>query len=141
MAGRRSGSLLFCTVLSILRTPALGALTLKNVKPKPLLQIRGFEPLVTVIVPASTKARSSRRPCVRPREQYREPGNPRRDDGSTDDTAEVVLALATANPSIRLIRQSNGAAKAANHALTLARGDIVVAVDADTLVAPKRSRR
>ncbi|HEX7668266.1 MAG TPA: glycosyltransferase family 2 protein, partial [Polyangiaceae bacterium] len=59
------------------------------------------------------------------------------DDGSTDETSEVVSALAAENPEIRLIRQTNGGkSAAANHGLETARGEIVVAVDADTLVTP-----
>jgi peptidoglycan-N-acetylglucosamine deacetylase len=60
------------------------------------------------------------------------------DDGSTDATADVVASLAAAHPSIRLIKQQNGGkASAANRALHAARGEIVVAVDADTIVSPQ----
>jgi cellulose synthase/poly-beta-1,6-N-acetylglucosamine synthase-like glycosyltransferase/peptidoglycan/xylan/chitin deacetylase (PgdA/CDA1 family)/spore germination protein YaaH len=129
----------FCTVLAILRILFLGGLTLKNVKPKPLVDSVGFEPLVTVIVPAFNEGKvitATLRSILA--STYRNLEILVVDDGSTDDTADVVLAFAAGNPSIRLIRQTNGGkAKAANHALTEARGDIVVAVDADTLVGPE----
>ena len=129
----------FCTVLSILRILFLGALTLKNARPKPLVHSEGFEPLVTVIVPAFNEGKvitTTLRSLLA--STYRNLEILVVDDGSTDDTADVVLGLAATNPSIRLIRQANGGkAKAANHALAEARGDIVVAVDADTLVAPE----
>ena len=134
------GALFFvCTVLSILRILFLGALTLKNVKPKPTVNVPGFEPLVSIIVPAynegkviSTTLRSLLASTYRNFEILVI------DDGSTDDTAEVVTAMAAQHPAIRLIRQTNGGkSKAANRALSEARGDIVVAVDADTMVAPE----
>ncbi|HEX4335030.1 MAG TPA: glycosyltransferase [Polyangiaceae bacterium] len=135
------GALFFaCTVLSILRILFLGALTLKNVKPKAsLIDTTGFEPLVSIIVPAynegkviSTTLRSLLATSYKNFEILVI------DDGSTDDTAEVVEAMSLQYPAIRLLRQTNGGkSKAANHALGQARGDIVVAVDADTMVAPE----
>src|SRR4029077_4976005 len=59
------------------------------------------------------------------------------DDGSTDATANVIAAMAAQHPRIRLIGQPNrGKSAAANNALRQARGEIVVAVDADTIVVP-----
>jgi cellulose synthase/poly-beta-1,6-N-acetylglucosamine synthase-like glycosyltransferase/peptidoglycan/xylan/chitin deacetylase (PgdA/CDA1 family) len=56
------------------------------------------------------------------------------DDGSTDDTAPIVVRLAADDPHIRLIQQPNrGKAAALNRAFVEARGDIVVTLDADTL--------
>jgi biofilm PGA synthesis N-glycosyltransferase PgaC len=55
-------------------------------------------------------------------------------DGSTDDTAPIVVRLAADDPHIRLIQQPNrGKAAALNRAFVEARGDIVVTLDADTL--------
>jgi cellulose synthase/poly-beta-1,6-N-acetylglucosamine synthase-like glycosyltransferase/peptidoglycan/xylan/chitin deacetylase (PgdA/CDA1 family)/spore germination protein YaaH len=59
------------------------------------------------------------------------------DDGSTDATAERALAAAAGDARMRLIRQPNrGKASALNHALSEARGEIVVTIDADTAVEP-----
>jgi len=59
------------------------------------------------------------------------------DDGSTDGTSEVLAAAVGDDPRVRLVRQSNhGKASALNHALSLARGEIVVCLDADTLFVP-----
>jgi cellulose synthase/poly-beta-1,6-N-acetylglucosamine synthase-like glycosyltransferase len=59
------------------------------------------------------------------------------DDGSTDETAPRVRECSVADARIRLVRQRNtGKAGALNNGLKIARGDIVVTVDADTVVAP-----
>jgi glycosyltransferase involved in cell wall biosynthesis len=51
------------------------------------------------------------------------------DDGSTDNTAEVVRSM---GPNIRYLRQNNaGPAAARNHALRLASGEFVAFLDAD----------
>jgi cellulose synthase/poly-beta-1,6-N-acetylglucosamine synthase-like glycosyltransferase/peptidoglycan/xylan/chitin deacetylase (PgdA/CDA1 family)/spore germination protein YaaH len=134
------GALFFvCTVLSIVRILFLGGLTLKNVKPKPRTESAGYEPLVSIIVPAYNEGKvitTTLRSLLAT--TYKNSEIIVVDDGSTDDTAAVVAALAEKQPRIRLIRQTNGGkSKAANHALAEARGEIVVAVDADTIVAPE----
>ncbi|MDS4027816.1 MAG: glycosyltransferase [Candidatus Contendobacter sp.] len=54
-------------------------------------------------------------------------------DGSTDDTAEIVAGLAAMDPRIHLISQPNlGKAQAMNRALEAARHEIIVLLDADT---------
>ena len=55
------------------------------------------------------------------------------DDGSKDDTAEVVRTVFADNPRVRLITMANGGkATALNRGLAEARGEVVVALDADT---------
>jgi cellulose synthase/poly-beta-1,6-N-acetylglucosamine synthase-like glycosyltransferase/peptidoglycan/xylan/chitin deacetylase (PgdA/CDA1 family)/spore germination protein YaaH len=126
-----------CTVLSIVRIILLGGLTLKNLKAKAPQMPEGFHPLVTVVVPAFNEAKvisTTLRSLLA--SEYDNLEILVVDDGSTDATAEVVAAMAADNPRIRLITQVNaGKASAANHALQVARGEIVVAVDADTLVS------
>ncbi len=57
------------------------------------------------------------------------------DDGSTDATARIVTELAL--PGVRLIRQQNaGKADALNHGIAVARYDILVLVDGDTVFEP-----
>ena len=57
------------------------------------------------------------------------------DDGSTDGTSEIVTAIANkALVPIRCAYQANqGQAKALNHALSLAAGEIIAFIDADDL--------
>jgi cellulose synthase/poly-beta-1,6-N-acetylglucosamine synthase-like glycosyltransferase/peptidoglycan/xylan/chitin deacetylase (PgdA/CDA1 family)/spore germination protein YaaH len=125
-----------CTVLSIVRIIFLGGLTLKNAKTKAPPIPDGFAPLVTVLVPAFNEGKvitSTLRSLLQ--STYPKLEILVVDDGSTDDTAEVVTALAAEHPCIRLIRQANGGkASAANRGLAAAAGEIVVAVDADTIV-------
>jgi cellulose synthase/poly-beta-1,6-N-acetylglucosamine synthase-like glycosyltransferase/spore germination protein YaaH/peptidoglycan/xylan/chitin deacetylase (PgdA/CDA1 family) len=60
------------------------------------------------------------------------------DDGSTDHTAELVRSNFAADPRVRLLLQPNrGKPAALNHALSEATGEIVVSIDADTIVDPE----
>ncbi|MER5213123.1 bifunctional polysaccharide deacetylase/glycosyltransferase family 2 protein [Streptomyces sp. NPDC002838] len=62
------------------------------------------------------------------------------DDGSTDRTAEI--AASTGDPRVEVIRKPNGGKAAAlNAGLALARHDIVVMVDADTVFEPDAVRQ
>ncbi|WP_333916790.1 glycosyltransferase [Sphingomonas sp. LR60] len=55
------------------------------------------------------------------------------DDGSTDGTSDVVQAAFGIDPRVRLLTLENGGkARALNTALATARGDVVIALDADT---------
>jgi len=59
------------------------------------------------------------------------------DDGSKDRTAELVRAHFSRDSRVRLILQSNhGKPSALNHGLSEAIGEIVVSIDADTIVDP-----
>lgn len=59
------------------------------------------------------------------------------DDGSSDDTTGVVLRAFSADPRVRLLTLPNGGkASALNHGLRIAKGDVVVALDADTRFEP-----
>ena len=59
------------------------------------------------------------------------------DDGSTDRTSELVIRNYGRDPRVRLLRQANyGKSAALNHALAEARGEVVVTIDADTIVDP-----
>ncbi len=59
------------------------------------------------------------------------------DDGSTDRTADIVAAAARGDARIRLIRQPNqGKAVALNRGFERARSEVVVTLDADTLLDP-----
>lgn len=59
------------------------------------------------------------------------------DDGSKDGTASVVAAMAAQDHRVRLITQPNaGKAAALNRAVAEAVGDVVVTLDADTIITP-----
>jgi len=58
------------------------------------------------------------------------------DDGSKDQTASVVEKIAATEPRVKFFRQPNGGkATALNHAFAEARHEILVMIDADTMVA------
>jgi cellulose synthase/poly-beta-1,6-N-acetylglucosamine synthase-like glycosyltransferase len=60
------------------------------------------------------------------------------DDGSRDGTAEAVRRAHGADPRVTLLSFENGGkARAVNRGLAVAKGDYVVALDADTLFPPK----
>jgi len=64
------------------------------------------------------------------------------DDGSRDRTAEVVEETFGKDPRVRLIRVGNGGkARALNHGLSLAKSELVVALDADTQFEPRTIAR
>jgi peptidoglycan/xylan/chitin deacetylase (PgdA/CDA1 family)/spore germination protein YaaH/GT2 family glycosyltransferase len=60
------------------------------------------------------------------------------DDGSKDGTAQAVRQAHGDNPRVTLLSFENGGkARAVNRGLAVAKGDYVVALDADTLFPPK----
>jgi glycosyltransferase involved in cell wall biosynthesis len=64
------------------------------------------------------------------------------DDGSTDETADLVTAAARRDPRIRLHRQAqSGVAAARNSGVRLARSEWVAPVDADDLWYPEKIQK
>lgn len=60
------------------------------------------------------------------------------DDGSKDGTSDEVRAVAAEDPRVVLLRQPNaGKAHALNNGVATATGDILVTLDADTVVTPQ----
>jgi cellulose synthase/poly-beta-1,6-N-acetylglucosamine synthase-like glycosyltransferase/peptidoglycan/xylan/chitin deacetylase (PgdA/CDA1 family) len=60
------------------------------------------------------------------------------DDGSKDGTAAAVLSAFEGEPRVRLLSFENGGkARALNRGLAVTKGEIVVALDADTLFPPE----
>ncbi|HVZ01034.1 MAG TPA: glycosyltransferase [Dongiaceae bacterium] len=63
------------------------------------------------------------------------------DDGSTDQTAEKIESVCGTDPRVRLVTQPNGGKfNALNHAYNSVDTEIVVAIDADTIVHPDAIR-
>lgn len=59
------------------------------------------------------------------------------DDGSKDATLQVVQAVFGGHPDVRILAKMNGGkASAINHGLAQARGEVVVVIDADTVLEP-----
>ena len=64
------------------------------------------------------------------------------DDGSTDDTAKVVAAIARLDHRLTLLRESHyGVTAAANTGMTRATGEFVARMDADDVSLPERLAR
>lgn len=63
------------------------------------------------------------------------------DDGSTDLTSTIVREAWSADPRVQLVSQPNeGKASALNHAYKLVETDVVISIDADTIVEPDAIR-
>jgi cellulose synthase/poly-beta-1,6-N-acetylglucosamine synthase-like glycosyltransferase/peptidoglycan/xylan/chitin deacetylase (PgdA/CDA1 family)/spore germination protein YaaH len=64
------------------------------------------------------------------------------DDGSKDETSAIVERAFGADPRVRLLTLANGGkARALNQGLTFARGEVIVALDADTQFEPQTIAR
>jgi peptidoglycan-N-acetylglucosamine deacetylase len=64
------------------------------------------------------------------------------DDGSRDGTSAMVESAFATDPRVRLLRQENqGKSAALNRAVSEARGEILVTIDADTRIDPPAIRR
>ncbi|GAA0504790.1 bi-functional transferase/deacetylase [Paractinoplanes deccanensis] len=96
---------------------------------------------VSIIVPAFNEA-ATIGPAVRSLAMSAHPGVEVVvvDDNSTDGTADVVRSLGLGN--VRVVRQpSGGKATALNTGVAFARHDLIVMVDADTMVEPDAIHR
>lgn len=102
----------------------------------------GFEPFISVIVPAYNEERvieSTIGSLLK--SDYEKFEIIVVDDGSSDRTSEIVRARFAGHPLVRLFTVANaGKAAALNLALRKAKGNIVVALDADTQFSPQTIR-
>ena len=100
-------------------------------------------PTVSIIVPAFNRAGESKTVSVR----SSSPGYDRYevvlvDDGSTDTTAELMLAMAAADLRIKVVRQARaGKAAALNLGFQHATGEVLMLVDADGILARHTVKR
>lgn len=64
------------------------------------------------------------------------------DDGSTDETAAILDAVAQQDPRVRIVHQQNvGLAQSLNNGLATAVGEIIIRMDADDVALPERIER
>ena len=96
-----------------------------------------YRPFVTVLVPAYQEEKVIARTIQSLLESdYQRLEIVVVDDGSSDRTADVVRQCCVDESRVRLFSQPRrGKAAALNHGLSEARGDVVVTVDADTVVS------
>jgi cellulose synthase/poly-beta-1,6-N-acetylglucosamine synthase-like glycosyltransferase/spore germination protein YaaH/peptidoglycan/xylan/chitin deacetylase (PgdA/CDA1 family) len=126
--------------LGIARAIALTALALLSAKREASRPRPPIDPdtLVTVLIPPFKEERVIER-SVR---QVLDSDNVQLeviviDDGSKDRTSDIVLEHFGDNPRVRLVQLENGGkARALNHGLELAKGELVIALDADTQFEP-----
>jgi hypothetical protein len=129
-------------VLAVLRTLVLVVLARHHVRQPALVgpARRARLPDVSIIVPAYNE-QNGIGACVRSlaAADYPNVDIVVVDDGSTDDTAAVVTSLAL--PNVRLVSQrSAGKPAALNTGILLARHDILILVDGDTIFEPDAVR-
>ncbi len=131
------------TALSLLRLLTLGSLVLPWFRrrggpgtPPPTGAAPRF---VSVIVPAVNEEKVIARTLqVLLASEHRDFEALVVDDGSTDSTAELVSDVAARDSRVRLVRaRAGGKAAALNAGLRAASADVVVTMDADTLLAPQ----
>lgn len=125
-----------CTALAGLRVAMMVLLAMRKCRPPPEL-VRA--PLVTVLVPAYNEEKVLRATVTSLlKSTYEALEILVIDDGSKDGTYGVGCQLAREHRRVRCITKENGGkAAASNHGLEHARGEIIVCVDADTLIHPE----
>jgi cellulose synthase/poly-beta-1,6-N-acetylglucosamine synthase-like glycosyltransferase/spore germination protein YaaH/peptidoglycan/xylan/chitin deacetylase (PgdA/CDA1 family) len=129
----------FTTVIAILRIIFLGAMVLRSAKHYVKRSaVACPNELVSVLIPAYNEEATIAKTLQALRHStYQNLEILVINDGSTDQTSTVVKAVAQTDQRIRLIEKTNGGkSSAANLGLEQARGQLVVTIDADTILYP-----
>ena len=105
--------------------------------------IMSYEPLVSVVMPAYNAAAFVRVAIASALAQtYSNLEVLVVDDGSTDETPQIVAEMAQEDARVRLLRQPNGGVAAArNLAIAHARGEFIAPLDADDAWMPAKIMR
>ena len=130
------------TVVALFRICMLGGLIYVGRKCKPVVD-PAFAPPVRVLVPAYNEAKVIERTLsTLMQSDYPNFTVTVIDDGSKDETAELVRAFAAKEPRVTLITQSNaGKSAALNNGFAQATEEYVVTIDADTITFPHTIRK
>ena len=128
-------------VLSCLRLACISVLGLLEAFGRRGQALPPISAPITVLVPAYNEARVINATIASLLTQETGMGRTVRvlviDDGSSDDTAAVARALYGGHPQVEIYSFPNGGkASALNHGLRLANTEVVVVIDADTVLAP-----
>ncbi len=124
-------------ILISIRVAMLAVLLIigRYVKPAKTQPKKGYEPLVSVLIPAYNEAENIRSAVASAvRNTYKNKEIIVLDDGSTDTTAAIVEDFCLKNPTepIKLIKLENGGkARALSIGTELSRGEILMIVDGD----------
>jgi len=130
-------------VLGVLRVIVVALLAVMQARRARAVPDDGFTPPVTVIVPGFNEEKVICRTVENIlASDYPDLRVIAVDDGSTDDTELVLRRQFSDDPRVTIIRKENGGkAIALNMALERVETDIVVCIDADTVVAPDAVRK
>lgn len=130
------GGVLFM-LLRLIFTSAGALQQFRKTRRLPQPDFSGGEPLVSVLVPAYNEGEVIRKTIHSLlASRYRNLEILVIDDGSKDNTYECAVS-ATDDPRVRVFQKENdGKGQALNYGLLRARGEYVVAIDADTLFEP-----
>ena len=129
-------------LLGIGRLALIGALAVVQKRRSARRQDAPWNPAVSVVVPAYNEERVIARTIRSVLESdYPDLEVVVMDDGSTDETFRIVSETFADDPRVRVFRLANGGKPhALNFGMARARGEIVVALDADTLLRPAAIR-
>ena len=125
--------------LGIGRIVIMGALAVRQAKREAARTFdAGYQPPVSVIIAAYNEAKVINKTIATIiSSDYPDIDVLVVDDGSKDDTAQVVRDAWGDHPRVTIIRKENGGkASALNLGIKQCRGEIIVALDADTVFAP-----
>lgn len=109
---------------------------LQNRLRKPKRRHNNYNPLVSVIIPAYNEEKVIRKTVLSVlRSYYKNLEIIIIDDGSKDNTWQVIKTIKSKR--VKIIKQINaGKAKAVNRGLKVAKGEIIISLDADTIFTP-----